>query len=635
MVSFSVGQGGYRAGRAFLRALLCWLCLEALCAAQAVAETPPPILPLTAVRPGMTGYGLTVFQGTKPERFVVRVIGVLRQHLPQMDIIIVESDDRRLMHSGIAAGMSGSPIYIEGKLVGALAYGWLFAKDAVGGVTPIEYMLKDLRRAPIVASQEPAPATPFVADLPNRRTLQALLGDRQEAARPTVLEPFLPPRPPSALAEARLTRVALPLSVAGLSEQAIERLRQTLSPFGLVPQQAGGGSQSPQRGLERSGFEPGGALAVELMRGDLHAAGTGTVTYIEGSRVAAFGHQMLNAGEVRFPIATAEIITILASQMSSFKMSAPLFEQGSLVLDRQAGVIGDTKQKATVIPMQVSLGIHKSGSLASQDFAAPTSQQKFHVELANHRFLTPALAQSVVQSALQASVPDITDAVVSIQSQLAVKGYPPLIQTDYFYSAAGVTEKLVNGATGMKQLADLLTNPFSPVVIEGLDLRIDVSYRADVAEITGIAVPGDELEPDTRPALQVTLRPYGGTPYVRAIPIEVPRGLGGQSLKIEASAGPLVKPEVAAPESLPDLVANLRKGYAARSLVVTLSTLDEGMTLRGQLLPNLPASVIATLRPSGASKRGEVYKRVSRFVTDMGTVLSGKQELTVLLRDDK
>lgn len=625
------------------------LALIGMSAAQAATPTPAAptsvqIMPLASIRAGMTGYGLTVFQGLTPERFNIRVIGILHQHLPGMDIILIESQDPRLVHSGIAAGMSGSPIYIEGRLIGALAYGWLFSKDAIAGVTPIEYMLKDLRRPQRLAtSVGELPQTAaldagtgrFVASLPERRSLRAMVGDPAGAPDTDTVGRLLPPRlgaGPGAIPESRLVRAAVPLSVAGLGEHAIEELRQVLGPYGLVPLQASGAGTPGRRGPER--FEPGGSLAVELIRGDLSAAGTGTVTYIEGGRVAAFGHQMLNAGEVLLPISTAEIVTIMSSQMSSFKMSSPLEVKGALVQDRQSGVFGDVNQRAPSVPMQVT--VRTSGAGANPALAAPT-EQIFRTELAKHRFLTAPLAQSVVSSALQAGAADITDAVVEVQSRLQLQGFAPLEQTDYFFSPGGASEKLVLGTSGIKQLHDLLLNPFAPVRIDRLDVRIAVSYRSEVSEIVGVTMPGDELEPDTRPNVQVLLRPYGASSaaVVRTVPVEIPRWLAGQSLKIEASAGQLVKPEVAPPENLPDLVENLRKGYSARSLVLTLSVIDEGVTLRGRLVPSLPASVIATLRPGGASKRGEPFKRVSRVVVDMGTVLSGKQELTVLVRDDR
>lgn len=608
--------------------------------APAAASQPAgqgQILPLAYVRAGMTGYGLTVFQGLSPERFNIRVVGVLRQHLPGMDIILIQSEDPRLLHSGIAAGMSGSPIYVDGKLIGALAYGWLFSKDAIAGVTPIEYMLKDLHRPRRPAEQAAQAALPvpgsFVASLPDRRSLRALVGDPAGAPDSDTLGRLMPPRPgaaPGAISEPRLARAAVPLSVAGLGERALEELRQLLGPYGIVPLQASGAGTPGRRGPER--FEPGGSIAVELIRGDLSAAGTGTVTYVEGERVAAFGHQMLNAGEVLLPISTAEIVTIMASQMSSFKMSTPIAVKGALLQDRQSGVFGDVSVQAPTVPMQVT--VRTTGAAHSPVGA---TEQIFRTDLAKHRFLTAPLAGSVVSSALQAGAADIADAVVEVHSRLQLQGFAPLEQSDYFFSAGGANEKQVLGTTGIKQLHDLLVNPFAPVQIDRLDVSVAVSYRSEIAEIVGVTMPGDELEPDTRPNVQVLLRPYGGSSaiQVRTIPVEIPRWLAGQSLKIEASAGQLVKPEVAPPENLPELVENLRKGYSARSLVLTLSVIDEGVTLRGRLVPSLPASVIATLRPGGASKRGEPFKRVSRTVVDMGTVLAGKQELTVLVRDDR
>ena len=198
----------------------------------------------------------------------------------------------------------------------------------------------------------------------------------------------------------------------------------------------------------------------------------------------------------------------------------------------------------------------------------------------------------------------------------------------------GVSNKMIITSTGMRQLQDLMANPFAPVVVDRMDVRVRVRFRSDVAEIVGAALSGDEVEPDTRPNLYVTLRPFSGPPSVQAIPIEIPRWLAGQALKIEVQAGHQVKPEQAPPENLNDFVENLRKGYSARTLVVTLNTAEEGVMLRGRLVPALPASVIATLRPGGASKRGEPYKRVSRQLIDLPTVLSGKQEFTVFVRDE-
>lgn len=600
-----------------------------------------PIIPVREVRAGMTGYGLTVFKGTHPERFAVRVVGVLRNFLPQMDLILIDSDDPRLVHSGIAAGMSGSPIYIEGKLAGALAYGWQFGKDPVAGVTPIERMLSDMRRplrgqpaAPIVAAGGSAGAADwppsggdgaererFVAPLPRRELLRALAGGEAPAAPLDSALNRLTPA--SLLPEPRLVRASVPLSVAGLSERALDGLREALAGYQVRPLQAGGAGVAGAKGPER--FEPGGALGVQLIRGDISATGVGTVTHVDGDKVMGFGHPMLGdggAGEVLFPIATAEVVTILSSLSSSFKMATPLGTLGSLLLDRETGVVGEVHRQAPMVPVQVTVQIPGQ------------SDRVFSTEVASHRFLTPLLAASVASSSIQSAAPDVSDVTVRVQSRLGLRGFAPLMQTDTLYSPGGVTPRLLQSSSGMRHLPELLFNPFGPTRVERLDLAVAVEYKSEVAEIIGLSLVSDELEPDTRPSLYVTLRPYSGAPQVRAVPFEVPRGLAGQTLKIEASAGNLVKPEIAPPESLTDLVENLRKGYAARQLVVTLTTTEEGVSHRGRLIPSLPASVIATLRPGSTTRRGEVYKRLTRFAVDVDTVLVGTKELTVQVKDD-
>lgn len=612
--------------------------------APATAPAPAPAaapgtIAVRDVRPGMTGYGLTVFKGTQPERFAIRVIGVLHRFLPQTDIILIESDDTRLKHTGVAAGMSGSPIYLDGKLAGALAYGWSFNKDAVAGVTPIEYMLAEAAR-PLRGRQSmplaTGPSTPgdgaFVAAAPRREAVAALTeaGEapaRREPLRALGEEPLpgallrLLPAPVVRGTDPRLLRATVPLALAGVSERVLDGLRGYLEPFHLVPLAGAGNAPPDAASRGPAGFEPGGAIAVQLIRGDISAAGTGTVTHVAGSKVLGFGHPMFSAGEVYFPVATAEIVHILSSLSSSFKMSRPLVEKGTLQQDRPSCIVADTSGRAPMLPVQVTV---RTPGLPDRLIST---------EVASHRALSPLLMSMVLSQAAQQAAPDVADAVVRIDSRLDVRGFAPLVQTDHLFLPDGLSPKAMLLSSAMRQVGEVLLNPFGPTRIERLDMQVSVEYKPEVAEVAQVTLASDELLPDTRPSLYVTLRPYGAVPTVRVIPFEVPRALAGQLLKIEVAAGAGVKPDVAPPENLADLVENLRKGYTSRQLVVTLSTSDEGVTLRGKVVPGLPASVIATLRPGSASRRGEIHKRVLRFAVDAGLVVSGKQELSVLVKD--
>jgi SpoIVB peptidase S55 len=558
---------------------------------------PPKTISVAEVKPGMTGYGLTVFEGTKPDKFNVKVIGVLHNFLPKQDVILIESDDARLKHSGIVAGMSGSPVYLEGRLAGALAYGWHFAKDPIAGVTPIENMLAELSRPLRGRDQTPAAEAAIERPLGAERLAQAL--------------------PP--LGDASLQRASVPLSVAGFGAPALAQLTEAFAPYHLVPMAAGGAARPGAKGPDR--FEPGGAIAVELVRGDMSMVGTGTVTWVDGDKVLAFGHPMFNVGEIYLPVATAEIHTFMSAVSSSFKISSPLKEIGTLVQDRQSCIAADTAQRSDMIPVSVKVR------------AAGRPERQFHAEVVRHRFLTPLLASTVIANAAQESASDVADATITMRTALAVKGYPALQLTDHAFSPDGLSAKTLAMSTGLKAIGELLFNPFSPVNFERIDVQVDVDYKPDVAEITGVSLHTDELEAGTRPSLQVTLRPYAGVEYTQSIPVEVPRTLAGQLVKIEAAGGNFVKPDVAAPENVRGMLENLKKGYPARSIVVTIETPDEDLTLRGNVVPDLPGSIADTLRPGASSRRGEAFKRNARIVVPTRGVTVGKQSLQVRVKD--
>jgi hypothetical protein len=596
-----------------------------------VTIAPPKhvsIIPISEIRAGMKGYGLTVFQGLKPERFDIRVISVLHNFLPKQDIILVQSDDPRLIHSGIVAGMSGSPIYIEGRLAGALSYGWHFAKDPIAGVTPIETMMAELKRplrgrlsTPVAEAANQPRTQPRGAD--GRRSLDDVIASRREGDRLAARAPMLARLPLPALPEGgepRLVRASVPLSLAGFGAAAFAELTHALEPFHVVPLQAGGAGRGNAAGPSR--FEDGGSIAVELIRGDVSAAGTGTVTRVEGDKVLAFGHPMFNVGEIYLPIASAEIHTFMSALSSSFKMASPLKEIGSLIQDRQSGIIGDTSQRADMIPVHVKVG---GPNRAVEDF---------HFEVVRHRFLTPMLASTVVANAAQNAASDVADATITVRSNLAVRGYKALELTDEIYSPDGVSPRTLASATGLKAIGDILFNPFAPANLDRIDIDVDVDYKADVAEIVGVSLNSDDLSPGSRPNLYVTLRPYAGQEYVKAVPFDVPRALAGQTVKVVVTAGNLAKPDVAPPENLGGLIANLRKSYAASSIVVGLETPDEGVTLRGSVIPDLPGSVIDTLRPGASTRRADTFKRASRFVVPMHGIMQGKQEITIHVKDD-
>ena len=587
-------------------------------------------MPLSDVRPGMVGQALTVFQGTKPEPFKVKVVSVMRNFLPKQDIILIRAEDPRVEFSGIVAGMSGSPVYIDGKLVGAVSYAWSFAKEPLGGVTPIESMLAERSRPRRVTkeyfAQAGGPQGPQVSADGTPRlpaALRASAASHDGFGAPDALARGLglPPMGPAANdGQPKLVRAAVPLSVAGFTPRTVGELTDELRPTGLVPMQAGGGRRP---GPPAAGHvEPGSAIGVELVRGDMSTVATGTVTYINGSDVLAFGHPMFGIGEVYLPLVDAEIHAFLPSLSNSFKMSSPLNEVGTLVQDRPSCIIGDLDARSTMLPVDVRV-------------AGPGGEPRlFHAEIARNRRLTPMLASMVVGNAIADAEPDVTDMIVTVTSKVGVKGFAPLELRDQIFSPEGVSSHALASSRGLRAMGELLFNPFEPVVLDRMDVDVRVEYRRDVAEIVGISLPAQDIHAGDTVDLRVTMRPYAGAEYIETVPVIIPRSVAGQTVKIEVSTGAAVKPDVPEAESLPVYIDNLRKSYSASAIVVTLQTPDDGASLRGRLISGLPASALDTLRPGNQTRRADAYHIADRTIFPARQLVSGKEELTIAIKGD-
>jgi SpoIVB peptidase S55 len=602
-------------------------------------------MPLSEVKPGMVGQALTVFQGTKPEPFKVRVVSVMHNFLPKQDIILIRAEDPRVEFSGIVAGMSGSPVYIDGKLVGAVSYAWSFAKEPLGGVTPIESMLAEKRRPRRIGREYFAeggpdnglgqtkpggqPAGTSVAQAGGRESLRipaamsALAQNHSGFGSPDALSRGLglpPIGPPPANGEPRLLRASVPLTVSGFSARTVGELAEEMRPTGLVPLQAGGGGHI---GPPKAGHvEPGSAIGVELVRGDMSTVATGTVTYVNGSDVLAFGHPLFGIGEVYLPMVDAEIHAFLPSLSQSFKMSSPLNEVGTLVQDRPACIVGDLDARTTMLPIDVRV-------------TGPGVEPRlFHAEVARNRRLTPMLASMVVGNAIADAEPDVTDMIVTVTSKVGLKGYAPLEMRDQIFSPEGVSSHALASSRGLRAMGELLVNPFEPVTLDRMDVDVRVEYRRDVAEIVSVALPTQDVHAGDTVDLRVTLRPYGGSEYVETVPVIIPRTVAGQTLKIEVASGASVKPDMPQAETLPVYIDNMRKSYSASSIVVTLQTPDNGASLRGRLISGLPDSALDTLRPGNQTNRAGTYHVADRTLFPARQLVSGREELSVAVKTD-
>jgi hypothetical protein len=580
------------------------VCLLGIGAAAAAA--PADTIPVERIRPGMKGYGLTVFYGFKVERFNVEVIDVIKNFLPSQDLILARVDHPVLRHTGVVGGMSGSPIYFEGKLAGALAYGWRFAKDPICGITPIKNMLELTTRK----LRGPSPWSASTGKAGDKTTLASLARLERwwklpfgRAARPSTSEYLVP--------------VAMPLHTAGFTPEAAVELRKAFASFGFEPVQGGGtgGADGPDK------IPPGGAIGVQLVKGDMSMVGTGTATWVGGNRILAFGHRMFNAGEIYLPAVGARIHHMLANVSRSFKIASPAREVGSLVQDRQAGVMMDTSRRIGMVPMTVTSRVGGE-------------KRVFHAQLARHRLLTGQLAGSVMMSSLAESLPDVDQATFKISTRVAVKGHRTIQLDDYLFSPGGIALTAALFGRGLRALREVMMNDFEPVFVERIDMDLDVKFGNDVLEINTLSLSSTTVDPGSRITLQVGFRPFAGKDFTRSYTVEIPHSLAGSVLQIEAASGSMVQPERAVPENLDQLLEALQESYPARSLVLSIGTPFEGLKLRGQVIRDLPSSVLDSFNTAAVVRNDQAFHPVLRTVHHTQRVLSGRKSIRIRVRSE-
>ncbi|MDQ3368235.1 MAG: hypothetical protein M3680_22655 [Myxococcota bacterium] len=617
------------------------LCAAAGVVASAVASpsahaAPHEIYPLSKVHRGQTGYGMTTFAGTKPERFTFEVVSVVRNFLPKMDIILVKSDDPKMAVSGFWQGMSGSPLYIDDTLVCAFSYGFRFNKVALGGCTPIDYMKKEgdtYRRAPTVAGANgagPRTVAPVVSGtmsewrkLTPTGDAAAALGSLGPARQSWLLSaplpaPVLKPGP----VDNQTLTASVPLSVSGFSAPAFNTLAQLLGDSNLVPQRAGGTSGGKLEGGPKH-FQMGGSMAVELIRGDMSAAGICTVSLIEADKVLACGHPIFSTGEFYAPVSTVNVHTIIPSAMSAFVMGSPVNEIGSLVQDRQSTIMADTGLRTTTIPIDIAVSIGSGKSV---------TKGSFHAEILDNKFLTPAIAGAAVMNAINHYLPDKDHVTARIDSTVRIKGLEPIRFVDYMYANDGAAS-VMGSVRGLRVLVPLLMNPFKPVKIERVDIAVDLRFEPNFGELKEIRVPTTDLIPGQRNLVEVRMTTFDGSDIYEKVPVDVPRHLAGAIVQLEITSGDSAKLDAAPPVDLPSLLAAFRKLLPGNVWAATLMSADEGVSLDGKLVRDLPASALDKLHPQTHTQRAAAYKPIARTVAPASRVVEGSLSLLVRVRE--
>ncbi len=527
-------------------------------------SAPPPLKPtalptiaIDEVKRGQRGYGLTVFAGSEPERFEVEVVGVMRNVSPDVSYILARLTGKGLEKIGVAAGMSGSPVFIDGKLAGAVAFSWPFSHEAIAGITPIESMR---RLSGLQALPSPMPLPPIpVSDLVARRVPADLL--QREIAR---LKPQLGG---GAVASVQWSTV-------GFGERSLDMLRQSLTNVSAAGE-AKPGDAPPELKL-------GGPVAAVLVDGDFSLAAFGTVTDLYEDQVLAFGHPFLGLGPVRLPMASAEVVMVFSSQHTSFKISNLGQTIGAFEQDRQAGIQGRMGATAPMTPMVLRV----TGG-------AGEKPRQFKVRLADVPQLTPLLIGSTVLAGLESASYSTGTQSLDLTARFKLARYGDLEMRQSFDGDNAGAE----AASLLLAVSAYLTqNALEQVDLEAVEIEVQQSPVPRTASLVGAYAERTVVRPGERVGLTLDLAAYRGERFRRSLTVDLPEDLpaGKYTLLIgdgaSADASRLLL-EPGDPVTFRQAFDLLSSFHSRRDLVVLGVFGGPGLSVAGEVMPRLPASI--------------------------------------------
>ncbi|MDT4897924.1 MAG: hypothetical protein QOH25_3001 [Acidobacteriota bacterium] len=561
--------------------------------ASTIAPLPADarFFPLEDLKPGMKGVARTVFSGSEPEEFGVEILGVLPGFpAPRQSAIIARLTGANAERTGVFGGMSGSPVYIDGRLVGAIAFSFPFSKEPIAGITPIKQMIDIFERGGERNTNAGEPRSFSFTEL-------ASADWKPRLPKPSVTgAPFVAPvamnSPLIALLGQQLQPIATPVVFGGISQDALALYSPQLQANGLLPVSGVGGAASITRlaPVTDKTLAPGTSVSVQLVRGDYSIAAAGTVTFRDGLRIYAFGHPFLSLGASDMPMTESSVVTVIPNANNSFKLSVPGQMVGTISQDRATGIYGQLGQAPKMIPVKINLRTSRDRT------------ETYSYEVANDSFLTPLLLNLTIFSTITSSERSLGDATISVSGKISVVGQEP-IQVDRRFSAANAP-MLAAGSVAVPVNA-LLSSGFENVQIGGITLDITSSETKYAASLDRIALDRTEAGRGETVEVQAYVRTESGKQFVQRIPVQIPRDVPlGQLLVFVGDGGALQQGSASqafVPQDLSQLVDAINKVKKSDRLYVKLFRITPGAVIGTSELPNLPPSVIATLNSDRTS----------------------------------
>ncbi|HEX8707433.1 MAG TPA: hypothetical protein VF723_04150 [Pyrinomonadaceae bacterium] len=555
-------------------------------AAGASAAQDARLFPLADLRPGMKGVARTVFSGSEPEEFGVEILGVLPGFPgPRQSAIIARLSGANAERTGVFGGMSGSPVYIEGRLVGAIAFSFPFSKEPIAGITPIKQMIDLFERGsqPAVRGAQESRSYSFT----ELASTELKLNPPQPAVTAVpLIAPVSAGSPLAALMGQQFQPIATPVVFGGISQESLALFAPQLQANGLMPVAGAGGAAAITAlgPVTDKTLAPGTSISVQLVRGDYSIAASGTVTFRDGDRIYAFGHPFLSLGAAEMPMTESSVVTVIPNANNSFKLAVPGQMVGAISQDRASGIYGQLGKAPKMIPVKVNLHTSRDRT------------ETYSYEVANDAFLTPLLLNMTIFNTITSSERSMGDSTISVRGQINVAGQQPILVDRRF--SAGNAALLAAGSVAVPVNA-LMTSGFENVRLSGVTLDITSTDRKSAATLERISLDRTEVRRGEAIEVQAYVRTDSGKQFVQRIPVQIPRDVPpGQLLVFVGDGGALQQGSAAqafVPQDLSQLVSAINKTKKSDRLYVKLFRITPGAVIGTSELPNLPPSVVATL----------------------------------------
>ncbi len=567
------------------------------------ATDAPATFPLSDVKPGLKGVAYTIFEGDQVEKVDLEVIGVLHNAVgPKLDIILVRLLGDKVQQTGVVAGMSGSPVYFDGKLAGALSLKLgNFTKEAIGGVTPIDDMLE--------IEQAPAPATTVSAGLSPRVALPDEFAERTAVGSGQFLVP-----------------IETPLVTSGLYPETLARFGKDFSSWGMTTMAGGSAAPSP----DDAKLKPGDMVGIDLIEGDLSISSGCTVTTVVVNQILACGHPLFGFGSVQMPLSRAHVIMTLASAASSTKIISTGAVIGTLTQDRQTAVMGTLGAGPPMIPLDVTLD-------------TPAEQKKYHFEVIENAQLTPTLVATAAYNGIVGSPAYGEGTTLQMDGTIDLKGHTSVRLEDLFAPTDQTTPAAFYVATEvMADFARIYSNPYELPKVERIDLHVKSLAERRWATIDNAWIERSEVRPGDSVAVKVLLRPYRGAPFIQEIPVTIPAQTTRGSLQLVVSGADFLNRNVQSLAAtsqgqlpgLEELIQLTNRERHNDRLYATLLQSTPTMLVEDKEMPNVPVSAINVIdqRQNPGNARLLLQSTAGEWSVEMHQVIAGQRMLTITVK---